>query len=132
MNNQNPNPVFKTEWIVNGGASKEFIDFANNFGRLLKNGRLTSSQFRNFFGTLKSIEMKGLSENKSKFYMLKPLLAYAYARNSTSGFREFKQVMDTSLDFIMNSDDNNQEKYFKNFCRIVEAILAYHRAHGGK
>ncbi len=132
MNNANFTPQFKTEWIVNGGASKEFVDFADAFGRKLKNGRLTSSQFRNFFGTLKSIEMKGLTENKTKFYMLKPLLAYAYARNSTQGFRDFKQVMDTSLDFIMTSDENKQEKYFKNFCRIVEAILAYHRAHGGK
>ncbi len=132
MNNANPTLRFKTEWIVNGGASKEFVDFADSFGRTLKSGRLTSSQFRNFFGTLKSIEMKGLGENKTKFYMLKPLLAYAYARNSTSGFKDFKEVMDTGLDFIMTADESKQDKYFKNFCRIVEAILAYHRAHGGK
>ena len=109
MNNANSTPHFKTEWIVNGGASKEFVDFANSFGRTLKEGRLTSCQFRNFFGTLKSIEMKGLADNKTKFYMLKPLLAYAYARNSTQGFRKFKDVMDTGLDFIMTVDENKQE-----------------------
>ena len=132
MNNANFTPQFKTEWIVNGGASKEFVDFAYSFGKILQNEHLTSSQFRNFFGTIKSIEMKGLANNKTKFFMLKPLLAYSYARQKSPGFKKFKEVMDTGLDFIMTSDENNQEKYFKNFCRIVEAILAYHKAHSVK
>ncbi|MHB2149037.1 type III-A CRISPR-associated protein Csm2 [Calditrichota bacterium LG25] len=122
---------FKTEWIKIGGASKEFVDFANQFGRVLKNGRLTSSQFRNFYSTLKTIEMKGFKNTKTKFYMLKPLLAYGQARHGSTGYGEFKKVMDQCLDFIMTAEEDQQEPYFKNFCRIVEAILAYHRAHGG-
>ena len=122
---------FKTEWIKIGGASKDFVDYADKFGRILKNGRLTTSQFRNFYSTLKTIEMKGFNKTKTKFYMLKPLLAYGQARQGSNGYREFKNVMDTCLDFIMNAEESKQEEYFKNFCRIVEAILAYHRAHGG-
>ncbi len=124
---------FKTEWIKIGGASKDFVDYADKFGRILTNGRLTTSQLRNFFSTLKTIEMKGFNKTKTKFYMLKPLLAYGQARNKDSkGYKDFRMVMDTCLDFIMDADESNQEEYFKNFCRIVEAILAYHRAHGGK
>ncbi len=122
---------FKTEWIEIGGASKEFVDFANHFGRVLKDGRFTTSQFRNFYSTLKTIEMKGFQNTKPKFYMLKPLLAYGQARQGSKGYNEFKRVMDQCLNFIMDADESKREEYFKNFCRIVEAILAYHRAHGG-
>ncbi len=122
---------FKTEWIKIGGASKDFVEFADRFGRQLKEERLTSSQFRNFYSTLKTIEMKGFEKTKTKFYMLKPLLAYGQARQDSRGYRAFKDVMDQCLDFIMDSDKEHQEQYFKNFCRIVEAILAYHKAHGG-
>lgn len=123
--------TFNNDWIKIGGASKEFVDFANEFGKQLKQGRLTSSQFRNFYSTLKTIEMKGFDKTKTKFYMLKPLLAYGQARQSSRGYDDFKRVMDQCLDFIMNSEKDKQELYFKNFCRIVEAILAYHKAHGG-
>lgn len=141
---------FETEWVKTGVANKEFIYYAENMGKHLallnknrndweynqkrQNNNLSTSQIRNFFGSLKTIEMKGFKSNKEKFYMLKPLLAYAYKRDGKEAFRDFKEeVIDKSLNIIMQeSDDKKQEEYFKNFCQIFEAILAYHRAHGGK
>ncbi len=90
--------------------------------------RLTTSQIRNIFGSIKKIEMKGFHGQESEFLLLKPKLAYTASRSGAKkGTKELKNVLTIAVNAV--EDD---EKKFENFCNFFEAILAYHRAAGGK
>jgi CRISPR-associated protein Csm2 len=141
-NRENPktffdNHSFKKEWILSG-ADKDMIKYAEEFGEYMapkgkdKNEKnrdnqcLTKSQIRNVFGELKRIQ-GDFKSNKSSFYLLKAKVAYAEGRNNTMGMRLFKLAFDEGWNYV-----GDNEKYFINFCYFIEAILAYHKAHGGK
>ncbi|MBK6930730.1 MAG: type III-A CRISPR-associated protein Csm2 [Saprospirales bacterium] len=82
------------DWIAQENLPMEAILFAEYFGRHLvgpkrvedkKNpgkqmtvfsGGLSTSQIRNFFGEVRTIQMKGFEESGSDFVMLKPRLAF--------------------------------------------------------
>lgn len=64
---------------------------------------------------------------KTSFYLLKPKLAYAFGRNSSnSGLKLFKKIFDEASQYVID------DRTYNNFCNLMEAILAYHRAYGGK
>lgn len=161
LNSFNPEKEFKLDWVKDSFTSKEFVDYAEKFGmylaRLSRHKKtklleilsdklidgeknkydsqsLSTSQIRNFYSSLKTIELKDLKKgNYVKLYMLKPLLAYSYKRNTTKAFEVFNTIMSKTLDLIYEeTDTKKKEKYFNNLCKIVEAFLAYHRAYGGK
>jgi CRISPR type III-A-associated protein Csm2 len=106
-------------------------------------GPLTSSQLRKFFGAIKRIHIFGeySSSNYHQLLRLKPLLAYAVGRDMKEDSYEKKKIIRPSskiIDFyeeissaidIMKGQDKNA---FNNFVQIVEAIVAYHKAAGGK
>lgn len=90
--------------------------------------RLTKSQIRNIFNSVKQIEMHGFKGNESKFLLIKPKLAYASSRpGKTKGTEELRDKLSVAIDFVGDSQER-----FENFCNFFEAILAYHRAAGGK
>lgn len=71
------------------------------------------------------MEMHGF--NKDELLLLKPKLAYAAAKpGAKKGIIDLKEVLSTAID---NVDDADK---FKNFVNFFEAILAYHRAAGGR
>lgn len=118
-------------WIQKGpdlAAVKEVEDF----GRSLSHRKLTTSQIRQVFTRFKTIEAKGIENNATEFLMLKPYLAYAASRSNAQGLQDLKDAMSKAIDMVMNSTPELLEKHFKNFCSLFEAILAYHRAEGGK
>jgi len=131
------------EWITNQ-ITDETIQWCESFGKYLacethkdkfpKNG-LTSSQLRRFFGALKRIAIYGYSkEEYVKLLRLKPMLAYAVGRDKDEkGYNKtrisnFYEEISTAIDLMKDKG----EKEFKNFIQIVEAIVAYHKAAGGK
>lgn len=118
------------KWIENG-PDVNLVKEAENFGKELKNGNLTRSQIRQSFTKMKSIEAKGFSNNKSNFLMLKPFLAYAAGRDNKDGIKKFKEKISIAIDYVFNGPTEKEEERFKNFCMLFEAILSYHRAHGG-
>jgi len=148
-------------WILEG-PNLALINSVNNFGEYLskdlKNVKvvkkrkertqdesITTSQIRQIFAKMKSIEAKGgflerkegeVKENKNakiEFLMLKPLMAYAKKRHDTVGMMRLVERLDWAIDAVISADDlSERQKRFKNFCKLFEAILAYHRAHGGK
>ena len=132
----NYNADFNSNWIRNK-IDEKAIEFAERFaGEILANRRkgLSTSQIRNFYGELKRIQMKGISTDtkaKTDFILLKPKLAYATRRNSTDGSKAFDVVVQKAIDA---TDINNEgyETRFQNLCDFIEAILAYHKAKGGK
>ncbi len=91
------------------------------------NNGLTNSKIRSIYGEVKRIQMGTWEKNKSAFFLLKPKVAYAYGRdNKNEGLRIFKNIFDEAVTYVKD------DKSYDNFCNFMEAILAYHRANGGK
>lgn len=124
-------------WIKNG-IDKIAVKYAEKFGESLatlkegnKDQSLSTSQIRNIFGSVKKMEMKGF--NEADFLLLKPKLAYAAKRAKTKGAEAFKDVFSKGIDTVISGESlDEQEKRFIIFCKFFEAVLAYHRATGGK
>ena len=133
-NNKN---TLKESWIVEG-LDEEAIVFAENFAQEIVKGEMTKSQFRNFYGEVKRIQFAALESNHQSFLMLKPKLAYATKRSNKPGPKRFFEEMTKALDSVnalAKGDEKRTEKMharFQNFCDLLEAILAYHKFHGGK
>ena len=77
---------------------------------------------------LQRIEAKGLAQSRIDFYLLRPNLAYATARAKGRGidmglFREVYERM---------APDVSDDRTFKNLVNMIEAIIAFHKACGGK
>ena len=142
------------DWVSNG-PDNTLIGEVDNFGRYIakslqktpkgkvthdknkdvpKEHNVTTSQIRQIFGKLKSIEAKGYNSDsmRTEFIMLKPLLAYAAGRHDKTGMDRLKERVTWGIDTVMEGTKEEETKRFKNFCKLFEAILAYHKAHGGK
>jgi CRISPR-associated protein Csm2 len=130
--NKNVNP----QW-VHEPVTQEVINWCEEFGKYLtedvkrEDGKgieikaMTTTQLRKFFGEVKRIEMNGF--DLSEFIMLNPLLAYAAGREKEkTKLKDFQEQMSTVIREVKD------EKDFKNFVNIFEAIVAYHKCYGGK
>ena len=73
-----------------------------------------------------------VSHSDVDFMMLKPFLAYAAGRQNNEGLKEFKTKMTCGIEAVIDGDAATEGQRFKNFCKLFEAVLAYHKAHGGK
>lgn len=122
--------------------TNETVDFAQKFGSYLgtddtetftdpKSGKvktrtlrakLTTNQLRKFFGEVKRQQLQGY--NETDFVLLKPKLAYAVgrAKDNNAKINDFYFVIANAIDQVHN------EQQFKNFIKIFEAIVAYHKA----
>ena len=62
--------------------------------------------------------------NETDFVLLKPKLAYAVgrAKEKDAKIKDFYLVMSNAIDLVHN------EQQFKNFIKVFEAIVAYHKA----
>ncbi len=117
---------FKKEWITQG-ADEQLITIAESIGVFLARKGLTNSKIRSIYGEIKRIQMGEFEKEKPSFYLLRPKVAYAVGRDDKNdGLKLFKKVFDY---FSINVTD---QRTFQNFCNLLEAILAYHRANGGK
>lgn len=128
-NKHRPNPPQK-DWVkdfdpswIKDKISKDAIKFTDDFGKFLSRP-LSTSQIRNIYGELKRIQMKGFEKEKTAFLLLKPKLAYATARSYS--LKPLAEVFNKAFDSIEN------ENHFQNFMDFMEAVLAYHKAYGGK
>lgn len=145
--------TFKPEWIQNEtGLTRESIQWAREFGKFLAKTKyennkkvkeqLSTSQIRRFFGLIKRLQAKGYDENsRSDLLMLTPQLAYAVGRDKkkirgkvvdTSKIHYFYQEISSAIDAINAGEIETEQKYFKNFVNLVEAIVAYHKFAGGE
>ncbi len=147
------------KWVENGPESN-LIEKTEGTGKYLssikqyeterngtiktdKNGRqktkdqeLTTSQIRAIFTKLKEIDAKpGNFEDtkKAELLMMKPLVAYAAGRHNKKGIEVFKDyIINPGIDKIFEATQPDEmNKRFKNFVKLLEAVLAYHKAHGG-
>lgn len=116
-------------------VTSKTVDFAKEFGLYLGTdghddfkfphkvtaSKMTTSQLRKFFGEVRRQQMQGYDH--TEFIMLKPKLAYAAGRSEKdSKIRDFFSVMSAAIDLV------NDEVSFNNFIKVLEAIVAYHKA----
>ncbi len=133
--NNNPKPTakskyeelsFDSSWITKE-ASPLLVEYAEKMGRFMAENGLTNSKIRSIYGEIKRIQMGEFEKEKSSFFLLKPKVAYALGRDDKNeGLRLFKMIFDKASDYVDN------QKTYHNFCNLIEAILAYHKAFGGK
>lgn len=120
------NAAYKAEWITNG-ADVQLPAFAESMGKYMAKNDLTNSKIRSIYGEIKRIQMRGFKDEEASFYLLKPKVAYALGREKDNkGLRLFKIVFDSCVEAVSNQET------FQNFCNLLEAILAYHKAYAKK
>jgi CRISPR-associated protein Csm2 len=119
---------YKSEWITSGvDAKPNFVEYAEKAGKYMAKKGLTNSKIRSVYGEIKRIQMSEFEKEKSAFILLKPKVAYALGRDANNaGLQLFKEIFDLSCANVTD------QKSYQNFCNFMEAILAYHKAHGGK
>ncbi len=103
-------------------------DFKSGKEKKVKESKLTTSQLRKFFGEVKRQQMMGYDE--TDFVLLKPKLAYAVgrAKDSNAKINDFYYVIANAIDCVKAPSKAESVVRFKNFIKIFEAIVAYHKA----
>lgn len=111
--------------------TEQLVKWAAEMGDFLANRiRLKTSQIRKFLDAVNEIRSKGVQKPdndpffRSQCMLLKPKLAYAAGRQG-----EVKPLMDVLTPCI---DKVRSKTDFTRFYRFMEAIIAYHRYHGGR
>ncbi len=120
---------------------RTLVKDTENFGQYLKDKNLKTNQIRKFLDAVNRIKLDlkiKIKERKTdaslsfsevpkidvEFVLLKQKLAYASAREP--GVKPLKEVMDAAIDKVKDSED------FERFFQLIESIIAYHKAAGGK
>ena len=130
-----PNDKLKQSWIQEG-ITEAAVEWAKSFAEYLakkdNNGKtaLTTSQLRKFFGEVRRIE-SNFSKNKNDIVMLNPILAYAVGRNNNSKIKDFAEEMSVGISAVRLGTQSDLSD-FKNFIKLFEAVVAYHKYFGGK
>lgn len=119
------------KWIQNG-IDKEAVEFAHEFGKQIAETGLTTSQIRNIFGEMRRIQMKGYISEKTDFILLKPKMAYTAKRNDKKGLYDFFYLFEIGYDCVNTNNDPQGKQQFENLMNLLEAVLAYHKFHGGR
>lgn len=118
-------------WLI-GKINAEAITYSDRFGKYLKENGFTTAQIRKIFGEVKMLQQKGWDKEKTltALLLLKPKLAYSAKRIDKDCANKFRDFICAGIDVINKAE--NQSEVFQNFANLFEAILAYHRAYGGK
>jgi CRISPR-associated protein Csm2 len=121
--------------IIVGGDAKKLVEQAQRIGTELVKGGLNSAQIRNIFGAVRQIQFAWPFDAQEsdpatwqayrRLQLLKPKLEYTAARNN-----QVKPLKDILIPAIDDVEANRAR--FQNLVDFFEAILAYHKAAGGK
>ncbi|AFC22957.1 type III-A CRISPR-associated protein Csm2 [Saprospira grandis] len=152
---------FNEDWIK-GKLTSLGIKYAEQLGAALVEHEMTTSQIRNVYSEVKRIQatIKGVSlresiakEKKGKveqekidkayrsFLLLRPKVAYAAHREigKWKGLRLFREAFEEMHKAVVEHGEHNgvlDTKKFKEafwrFCDLFEAVLAFHKASGGR
>ena len=119
------------EQIIIKGDAKKLVEVAERLGQDFatnSTNSLSTSQIRNVFGEVKRLQMEGQFDQQAarKLVLLKPKLAYQAGRHHGK-VKDFANVLSKAIDRV-----GSDAQRFEHFVDFFEAILAYHRAHGGR
>lgn len=123
------------ETIMKGDESGgELVTFAEQTAKTLVRNNLTRAQIRNIFTEVRKIEATWEAhpvEAMRRLNMLKPKLDYQSARaKPVELLRDVLTQAINQVDAV--KDKAERDRRFRVFMDLFEAILAYHRAEGGR
>ncbi len=122
--------------IQDENAAETLVRVAEEIGvRLAKQEQMTTSQIRNIFGEARKIQANwrvGGGSRRTDLILLKPKMVYQAARHKPGGV--LKDSLATAIDAVIDGSPSTEQelKRFRNFMNFFEAIVAYHKANGGK
>ncbi|ERT07680.1 hypothetical protein M595_2347 [Lyngbya aestuarii BL J] len=107
---------------------RDLVKHAQKFGPELKRQRLETNQIRKFLDAINQLKAKLIGNDfsaiETEVVLLKPKLAYAAARQDA--VKALNGVMAEAIDKVHSKDD------FERLVQLMESIIAYHKAEGGK
>ncbi|RME56430.1 type III-A CRISPR-associated protein Csm2 [Candidatus Parcubacteria bacterium] len=140
--------------IIVSGNAELMVKEADRIGKLLVKGkesdRLSTSQIRAIFGEVRKIQGQvsipeyasdsaNAQRNKERafhrLYLLIPKMRYRVAKEKEKpGIKRIVNVLEPAIRLVLAADIDKKERdnRFNHFVEFFEAILAYHRAYGGK
>jgi len=127
-------------FILRDDTAKQMVQFADKLAKEIHSD-VSTSQIRNVYGTVKKLEMQNKFDSKAyrQLLLLKPKLAYARGRadpkkkttqaepKKKTSFEKLEEALGDAIDAV----SIEKPETFKRFCNFFEAILAYHKSHGG-
>ena len=131
------------EKIIIEGDAEALVTLADRVGDRLVGQSLTTSQMRNVFGTVRQIQMRWSSDPVQSYrdaVLLRPKLAYFAEREKrakggkSDGMETLQQILEPALKLLNKGepDFKERERRFDHFVELFEAIVAYHKKHGGR
>lgn len=135
------------EAIIVGDDVEKLVEAAQKIGEKLARNRLTTSQIRGIFGTVRRIEMdwvmpslqqqraEAVRRAQREFALLQPRLAYQAKRERGGAVQALSDELTPAIKLVMGAKNTNPDTFyqrFRNFVDFFEAILAYHRSFGGQ
>ncbi|MBI5018180.1 MAG: type III-A CRISPR-associated protein Csm2 [Deltaproteobacteria bacterium] len=119
-------------FMARDDSAADMVHETEALGRRLQQNYVTTSQIRNAYGSMKKMEMAGWEGDKTlrQLLLMKPRLAYAASRQK--GVGDLKTVLSHAIDAVAEAPEAQRPARFERFCQFFEAILAYHKAAGGK
>jgi len=114
-------------------GSQTLVARAEELGKQLVTERLKASQIRAIFDEVRQIESLWLQDEQKalhKMHLLKPKLAYRASR-SPNGVPTLKEVLSKAIDIVVEPPESAKAR-FRRFTDFFEAVIAYHKAHGGR
>lgn len=130
--------------VTDPNGASQLVKEANDLGESLakppnRQPPLTTSQIRSIYGEMLRIKADWLESRdddpagarrkaraKRALILMKPKMAYRARKEKGPGVRQLVDVLVPAIDLVQGDDGN-----FRRFTEFFEAILAYHRAHGG-
>jgi CRISPR-associated protein Csm2 len=107
---------------------RELVQHAEKFGSALRQQGLETNQIRKFLDAINQLKAQLISSSfadiEAEVVLLKPKLAYAATRRNA--VEPLQRVMSAAIDKTHNAED------FKRLVQLIESIIAYHKAAGGK
>lgn len=134
--------------ITDPNGAMALVQKADKLGEELAKNKLTTSQIRSIFSEVRQIQAQWEMDAKQsaaapegkdsaqqiawrRLVLLKPKMAYR-AKRSGKVVQDLVAVLDPAVDqVLMGKDRAEQFANFRRFVDFFEAILAYHKYHGG-
>ena len=121
--------------MVKDKSGAELVKFARETAVTLVKNNLTRSQIRGIFTEVRKIDsMWGgprQGDAMRRLNMLKPKLDYQTARSES--VKLLRDVLTAAIDQVEGAaSEEDRNARFHRFMELFEAILAYHRAEGGR
>ena len=125
--------------IIVEGRYDLLVNFAEKLGVYLAESEFTTSQIRNIFGEIRRLHDRDrYSRNRHRLHMLRPKLAYMAARQGKDktkrAAKELQKVLTRCIEEVFKGAPDLDTEYdrFSRLADFLEAVLAYHRAAGGR